>query len=65
MPEQPTIEDIIRGASMVLMEAVLMLIQRDPHQWSTRPCSTCQAVSSLAGRPFGCVIKANELRARS
>ena len=65
MPEQPTIQEVIRGASLVLMEAVLSLIQRDPHQWSARPCQTCQAVSTLAGRPFGCVAKANELRARS
>lgn len=38
------------------------LIYRDPHSWSTRPCSTCQTVSELLGRPFGCNRRANEAR---
>lgn len=41
------------------------LLQKDGHQWSTRPCSTCQAVSSLIGRPFGCILYANAKRRRS
>jgi len=39
----------------VVMGAVLRLLQDDPHQWSDRPCYTCQAISSIAGKPFGCV----------
>jgi len=33
----------------------LDLIQDDPHQWSARPCSTCQTISTLTERPFGCM----------
>lgn len=38
----------------VLPSAVLDLIQGDPHQWSNRPCPTCQPISKMIGRPFGC-----------
>lgn len=38
-------------------EAMLRLIESDPHLWSKRPCQTCRAVSALAGRSFGCVAK--------
>lgn len=38
-------------------DAAFKLIQEDPHQWSTRPCQTCKTVSSLIGRPFGCVME--------
>lgn len=38
-------------------DAAFALIEGDPHQWSARPCQTCAAVSSLLGRPFGCVKK--------
>ena len=30
------------------------LIENDPHQWSSRPCTTCNAISQIIGRPFGC-----------
>ena len=40
-----------------IVKAVLSVIQNDPHQWSTRPCSSCTAVSSLSGMPFGCVLE--------
>lgn len=45
----------LQQAVDVVMGAVLRLLQDDGHQWSERPCSTCQAVSSIAGKPFGCV----------
>lgn len=34
--------------------SVLKLIQSDPHQWSSRGCQTCQAITDLAGQKFGC-----------
>jgi len=37
-----------------LAEAVASVVERDPHQWSSRPCSSCRAVSGLLGRSFGC-----------
>ena len=39
-------------------ELVARLIEADPHQWSTRPCSTCQTISSVLDRPFGCNARA-------
>lgn len=51
-------EKVIKAAVNVILGTVLDLIQADPHQWSTRPCSTCQAVSAIVNRPFGCVLKA-------
>ncbi len=44
----------IRAAASVIVEAVLRLLDNDPHNWSARPCQTCKAVTSLVGRPFGC-----------
>ncbi len=35
-------------------DAAFRLIEEDPHQWSSRPCQTCRAISNLIGRPFGC-----------
>lgn len=37
-----------------IADAVARLIEADSHQFSTRPCQTCRAVSSLLARPFGC-----------
>jgi len=39
-----------------LASAALDLLQGDPHQWSTRPCTTCQTISTLTKRAFGCVL---------
>lgn len=36
------------------MIAAFNLIQEDPHQWSKRPCSTCESISSIIDQPFGC-----------
>lgn len=47
-------EKVIKAAANILMDTVLELLQKDPHQWSTRPCSTCKAISSILGKPFGC-----------
>ena len=44
----------------VLLEPILNLIEEDPHQWSSRPCSTCQTISQMIERPFGCVKKRRE-----
>lgn len=30
------------------------VIEADPHDWSARPCGTCDRVSELLGVPFGC-----------
>lgn len=53
----------IQAATRMSIGVVLDLLQRDPHQWSTRPCSTCQTVTTLAGRDFGCVAHAKARKA--
>ena len=45
---------LIRAASNILIDAVLDIIQKDSHQWSMRPCQSCQTISSIIGKPFGC-----------
>lgn len=49
------IDQVIRAAVQSIVNAALQLIESDPHQFSARPCPTCAAVTSLAGRPFGCI----------
>lgn len=41
-------------------EALARLIEADPHQYGTRPCSTCTTATAVLGRPFGCVAKAKK-----
>ena len=41
-----------------LAEVICRLIESDPHQWSSRPCQSCNQISTLLGRPFGCQRKA-------
>jgi hypothetical protein len=50
----------IREAALILVGAALDLIEADPHRFSKRPCATCQAVSAIIGRPFGCIKLAPE-----
>ncbi len=51
---------LIQAAASTLVDPALRLIEQDPHQWSKRPCTTCQTVSSLINRPFGCVRYARD-----
>lgn len=39
-----------------LAEAVRVL-NKDPHDYSMRPCPTCTAMTAALGEPFGCVAK--------
>lgn len=48
-------EEILTASVRILAAAAVELIQRDPHSWSTRPCPTCRAVSSLLSVDFGCI----------
>lgn len=50
---------IVKAAGRALADTALWLVERDPHQWSKRPCGTCESVSRLLGRDFGCVVKRN------
>ncbi len=62
--QEQTHEDIIRAAARILMGAVLDLIEADSHHFGDRPCQTCQTVTVILQRPFGCVKKASTLENR-
>ena len=48
---------------LALRESVKAL-SRDMHTTSSRPCSTCQAVSAALGESFGCVVYAIRIGAK-
>jgi len=37
-----------------LTNAILRILQDDPHLWSKRPCASCKAISDIVGHSFGC-----------
>ena len=39
------------------LQRALQLIQKDPHQWTARPCPTCRTISRICGKPFGCSVR--------
>lgn len=38
------------------------VLYADPHEFSTRPCGTCRAITAMTGKPFGCSRKAIEAK---
>jgi len=54
----------IAALESLLPAAVLDLIYNDQHSWSTRPCPTCNTITSLIGQPYGCVRYARQQRAK-
>lgn len=50
----------LQEAIDLIMSAALRVIQDDPHQWSSRPCTSCRVVSRLVGKSFGCVLYAEK-----
>jgi hypothetical protein len=56
----PDLEDRVAALERVFPDQVLDLIYHDTHQWSERPCPTCQSITRIVGRPFGCVRFAAE-----
>jgi len=51
-----SMEDLLRASVRVVIGATLDMLQEDPHQWSTRPCATCRAITAIVARPFGCYL---------
>lgn len=47
-------DECIQAAARVLARAALNLLYADPHQWSTRPCPTCRAITAMIDEPYGC-----------
>lgn len=49
------IEDFSKAiTAQAITSAALELLYADPHQWSTRPCGTCRAITAMLGKKFGC-----------
>lgn len=42
-----------------VLAAVLRLVYADPHQWSKRPCQTCNTITFLTRAKFGCSVLAS------
>jgi hypothetical protein len=40
------------------LATAIRALSKDGHQYSTRPCSTCDAITSSLGEPFGCMAMA-------
>jgi len=38
----------------LFVDAVSDLIYEDSHRWSSRPCQTCKAITTIIKKPFGC-----------
>ena len=53
-------QEFIEATAKFIQNRAFDLIQTDPHQWSKRPCPTCQTVSKLIHRDFGCVLVAKQ-----
>lgn len=51
------IKRVIQVAAKLLVEKAFDLIEADPHQFSSRPCSTCNTISTIIDRKFGCCKK--------
>jgi len=45
----------VQQAVDLVIGSVLRLLQDDGHQWSSRSCSTCKTITSIVGKPFGCI----------
>jgi hypothetical protein len=63
--EPITVENVFQAAVRLAIKAALNLIQADPHQWSTRPCATCRAITKLIDEPFGCYAYSVEQKKKS
>lgn len=52
---RPTFRDRLRGVDAVgALRAALIELDRDPHNYSHRPCPTCDPIATLLGEAFGC-----------
>lgn len=46
---------IEKGRFSLPLVKALRHLERDPHNWSTRPCETCQRITDVLGVKFGCL----------
>lgn len=64
-PELHRNTQVLRASVNLLIDPILRMLQYDNHTWSTRPCSTCDTISHIVGRPFGCYVYRKEIEARA
>jgi hypothetical protein len=51
------LEQLSYSVAMARAETIARLWESDPHQFSSRPCSTCKAITGVLGRKFGCATR--------
>lgn len=59
-PSPPSAEEIAEKVAALLVapaHQIAKLWEKDPHQFSSRPCETCRQISAVLGRAFGCEAK--------
>lgn len=44
--------------------AALDIFAADAHRFSTRPCATCHNISTIIGKPWGCIALAKRAASR-
>ena len=49
----------------ILRDTILNIIENDSHTWGTRPCQSCQTISSIIKKPFGCIAHTLKSRTRT
>ena len=54
----------VNAKEFVRLEALADLIDGDGHVFGTRPCQTCRTATSLIGKPFGCIKRAQQRQTR-
>jgi hypothetical protein len=52
---EKTHKEVIQACARVFAEACLYLLANDQHTFGKRPCQTCRAISTMLGKPFGCL----------
>lgn len=55
MAEETIRAEAVQMAAQVIARVALDMIEEDSHHFGTRPCQTCNAVSRLLNRQWGCV----------
>lgn len=58
-PSKDAVQRIVAGVleglrPTPLLNEALRALELDSHNWSPRGCTTCRAITTALGRPFGC-----------
>ncbi len=48
-------EKLIKACTGIIVDVIADVLYADLHSWSKRPCKTCRIITSIIGKPFGCI----------